>query len=157
MKNGLISLDKKHIKAGIFSGVLAGVIFGALMGMMGMLPMVAMLTGSESAVVGFIVHIIFSAIIGATFAIFFGSTAENDRTASVGLGIAYGFIWWILGPLVLMPQFLGMGLQLSLSGSQGAVGSLWGHILFGFFLGLAYAMVTAKTRGNIARGTVTEN
>ena len=143
--NKMVNFDKVHIRAGLWSGVIGGVVFGALMGMMGMLPMVGMLVNSENAVVGFILHIIISAIIGIGFGIFFGHAAEKDRTAAIGLGLAYGFIWWILGPLVLMPSMMGMGLQLSLAGSQGAIGSLWGHLLFGFFMGLFYSMVTTRT------------
>jgi len=45
--------------------------------MMGMLPMVAMVVGSESAVVGFLYHMFNSVIIGAVFGLIFGSLSHT--------------------------------------------------------------------------------
>jgi len=45
------------------------------MGAMDMLPMVAMLVGSESALVGFALHMLISAAIGAGFGLAFGTQA----------------------------------------------------------------------------------
>jgi hypothetical protein len=42
---------------GVLAGVAGGIVFGMLMAMMGMLPMIAQLVGSDSAVVGGIVHL----------------------------------------------------------------------------------------------------
>lgn len=132
------------LQAGVTSGIIAGVIFGAMMGLMGMLPMVAMLFNNESEVAGFIVHIVFSAIIGVIFAYLFGKYIQHNINGIV-YGLLYGFIWWIVGPLVIMPVWLGAGVQLfSSQGLAMAVPSLWGHLLFGFILGLIYDMVVMK-------------
>ena len=138
-----MNYDTNHIKSGINAGLIAGVVFGAMMGMMGMLPMIAMLIKSESAVLGFVLHLVFSAIIGGTFGLIFGHAALNKGTG-VLLGLLYGVIWWVLGPLVIMPVWLGMGIQLSAKGVAMAIPSLWGHLVFGFILGLIYPMF-AKT------------
>ena len=142
-----MNYDTNHIKSGINAGLIAGVVFGAMIGMMGMLPMIAMLIKSESAVLGFVLHLVFSAIIGGTFGLIFGHAALN-KGAGVLLGLLYGAIWWILGPLVIMPVWLGMGLQLSVAGMTMAIPSLWGHLVFGFILGLIYPMF-AKTENQI--------
>src|SRR5215217_6301729 len=42
----------QRIIGGVVGGIAGGLIFGVLMAMMGMLPMVAMVVGSESAIVG---------------------------------------------------------------------------------------------------------
>jgi len=138
-----MNYDTNHIKSGVNAGLIAGVVFGAMMGMMGMLPMIAMLIKSESAVLGFVLHLVFSAIIGGTFGLIFGHAALN-KGAGVLLGLLYGAIWWILGPLVIMPVWLGMGLQLSATGVTMAIPSLWGHLVFGFILGLIYPMFAKK-------------
>lgn len=52
------------VPAGIVGGLAGGVVSGMMMQMMGMIPMVAMLVGSESVVVGWIVHLIIAAFIG---------------------------------------------------------------------------------------------
>lgn len=59
---------------GALAGIV-GVVFGMLMAMMGMLPMVGMLVGVENAAVGFGVHLVNSAIIGAIFGFLTGSFA----------------------------------------------------------------------------------
>jgi len=134
-----MNYDTNHIQSGVKGGLIAGVVFGAMMGMMGMLPMIAMLLKSESAIFGFILHLVFSAIIGGTFGLIFGHVALN-KGSGVLLGLLYGVIWWVLGPLVIMPVWLGMGLQLSAAGMTMALPSLWGHLVFGFILGLIYPM-----------------
>jgi len=138
-----MNYDTNHIQSGVKGGLIAGVVFGAMMGMMGMLPMIAMLFKSESAIFGFILHLVFSAIIGGIFGLVFGHMTTTKGTGVV-LGLLYGAIWWVLGPLVIMPVWLGMGLQLSAAGMTMALPSLWGHLVFGFILGLIYPMFAKK-------------
>lgn len=134
-------IQKNLIIAGMVGGVIAGAVFGVMMGMMGMLPMVAKLAGASSAGVGFIVHLVFSAIIGTGFGIVFGKTAAASRGVAAGLGLLYGIIWWFLGPLVIMPVWLGMGVQLSAAGMTMALPSLWGHLIYGLILGILFPLL----------------
>ena len=92
-----MNYDTNHIKSGINAGLIAGVVFGAMMGMMGILPMVAKLLGGSSAIFGFILHLVFSAITGGIFGLVFGHMALNKGTGVI-LGLLYGAIWWVLGP-----------------------------------------------------------
>jgi hypothetical protein len=57
----------QRIIGGVVGGVAGGLVFGAMMAMMGMLPMVASVVGSKSAMVGFIYHMFNSVIIGIAF------------------------------------------------------------------------------------------
>lgn len=134
-----MNIEKNYIVSGIYAGILSGIIFGALMGMMDMLPMVAKLMGGSAAFGGFLLHIVFSVIIGILFALFFGHSSLNTRD-SMAWGILYGVIWWILGPLVIMPVWLGMGLQLSATGIAMALPSFWGHLVFGAILGFSFPL-----------------
>ena len=153
----IVKIEGNHVRAGVVAGILAGVVFGAMMGMAGMLPMVAALLGGSSALVGFVLHLLFSAIIGVVFAIVLGHSAQ-DKTQSILLGVIYGFVWWILGPLLIMPVWLGMGVQLSINGMQGALPSLWGHLVYGFILGLIYPIIAVKkSLGGEHRDGVTSN
>ncbi|MCI0542368.1 hypothetical protein L0Y69_01245, partial [bacterium] len=88
------------------------------------------------------VHLVISAITGAAFGFVFGHRAL-ERGKGIMFGLLYGFIWWFLGPLIIMPLWLGMGFQLSVAGMAMALPSLWGHLVWGFLLGLIYSM-TAK-------------
>lgn len=139
----IIKIESNHLEAGLIGGLIAGAVFGAMMGMMGMLPLVAKLLGGGSAVFGFVLHLVFSAIIGIIFSILFGRAAR-DKTRGVILGLAYGLGWWILGGLIIMPVWLGMGAQLSLPGIQMALPSLGGHLVYGFILGLIYPILVGR-------------
>jgi hypothetical protein len=59
--------------AGIVGGLVGGVAFGILMQLTGMIPMVAMLVGSDSAGIGWLVHLVISAGIGASFGLLLGA------------------------------------------------------------------------------------
>lgn len=142
-------MDTRHILAGAWSGVIGGVAFGAMMGMMGMLPMVAMLVGSESTLVGIVVHAIISALTGGAFGLIFGHFAL-EKSWGIGLGLLYGLIWWFLGPLIIMPVWLGMGLQLSVAGMSAAIPSLWGHLVWGFILGLVFTLTANRPQSEMS-------
>lgn len=128
----------ERVLGGIIGGLAGGVVFGVMMGAMGMLPMVAGLVGSSSAITGFWVHIAISASIGALYGLAFGGLSTN-YAKGLGLGLAYGAIWWVLGPLTLMPLMMGMGVQFANALATPMLMSLVGHLLFGLFNGLAYA------------------
>lgn len=102
-----------------------------------MMPAVAGLVRSESTAVGWLIHLIISAIAGLTFAWWFGT-----RTHSLGQGLSYGsllgLIWWIIGPLVIMPLWLGINVQFANMFSQDLLLSLAGHLVYGIITGLVF-------------------
>ena len=83
--------------------------YGMMMAMMGMLPMVAGLVRSDSAVIGAVVHMMISAAIGASYggALTLGRFRLGTGFAIIS-GMVNGVIWWVLGALILMPIGLGM-------------------------------------------------
>lgn len=125
-------------KAGVIGGIAGGVVFGMLMQMMGMMPMIAMMVGSESVLVGWILHLIISAVTGVLFVMMFGSKVSTNADG-VRYGLIYGLIWWVLGPLVIMPVILGMGIQIQNAFGQAQLMSLMGHLVFGVILGIIVA------------------
>jgi uncharacterized membrane protein YagU involved in acid resistance len=126
----------RSMVAGAIAGLGGGLVFGIMMGMIGMLPMVAMLVGSENPVVGFLVHMVISAIIGAIFGLVAFRLPENLVTASV-VGALYGGVWWVLGALILMPWMLGMAAMILQIGADQWM-SLVGHLLYGIILGILF-------------------
>lgn len=97
----------RRISAGAIGGIAGGPVFGVLMAMMGMLPMIASMVGSDSALVGFGIHLVISVLIGLGLTVpFAGLLKSYGRGALIGL--AYGALWWLLGPLLIMPSMLGM-------------------------------------------------
>jgi uncharacterized membrane protein YagU involved in acid resistance len=128
---------RQRIVGGVIGGVAGGLIFGAWMGMMGMLPMVASVVGSQSAVVGFLYHMFNSVIIGAVFGLVFGLLSHTYGQGAL-FGLVYGVIWWVLGPMILMPLLLGMGLQFGAAFTPPMLMSLVGHLAYGLITGLVY-------------------
>ena len=132
---------RSDIYNSIVAGLVGGVVFGIMMQMMsaptpdgGQMPMMAMVAKvvrAESMVVGWIYHLFNSAVIGAIFGWLLGSRSHHVG-AGLGWGATYGFIWWILGGLVLMPVFLGMApfAPLMMEPMRPvAMGSLIGHLI----------------------------
>ncbi len=133
----------KSIQNGAIAGIAGGVVFGAMMGMMGMLPMIGQMAGSPTAAAGFFVHLIISAFIGGSFALLFRSRVTGPA-AGLAFGGTYGVAWWFLGPLTLMPAMMGMGIGVNWNATAATAmfPSLIGHIVYGLILGFTYARLT---------------
>ena len=130
--------------SGIIAGLGGGVVFGMMMAMMGMLPMIASLVGSQSPVVGAIVHMAISAAIGA----FYGVAVTIGRfNLSLGFavisGMVNGVIWWVLGALILMPLGLGMSNMVFVIGTTQWL-SLMGHVIYGIVAALLYVVLIRR-------------
>ena len=138
-------LDGRALLNGVYGGLIGGVAFGVMMGFMGMLPMIGKMVGQPSAGFGFFVHLIISAIIGIGFSITLGK-CTTGLGKGVGNGLLYGGIWWLLGPLTLMPLFMGMGFGVnwSLVAATKMLPSLMGHLIYGGILGIAYVLLKKK-------------
>lgn len=117
---------------GILGGLAGGLVFGMMMQLMDFMPMIAMLVDSDSVAVAWVVHLAISAFIGAIFGLAV-SMRPLGLGALAGAGVAYGVLWWVLGPLLLMPAKLGMPL---FQFDSMTWKSLMGHMIFGVVLGL---------------------
>ena len=135
-------MNARNIKLGAFGGLLGGMVFGIMMGMMGTLPMIGQMVGQPNAVAGFAVHMINSVIIGVGFAVVFGR-AVNSISSGLSTGLLYDGAWWLLGPLTLMPLFMGMGFGVNwnIEAAQAMVSSLVGHFIYGAILGVSYHLL----------------
>jgi hypothetical protein len=133
-------LAPTRIGAGIIGGLVGGVVFGILMQITDMIPMVAMLVGSEAMAVGWLVHLGIAAFIGATFAVLFGRYATSVG-ASTAFGAGYGVVWWVLGGLILMPARLGIDLFMF---NTMAWQSLIGHVIYGLLLGGVHGLLAPR-------------
>lgn len=114
---------------GVTAALIGGSVFGVQMAVGGMLPMVAQMVGSQSPVVGFILHLVISAVIGAVYGVV-ASRLPSGWLVSMGAGIVNGIVWWILGALVIMPLMLGMTDMVFQIGDMQWM-SLVGHVIFG--------------------------
>lgn len=139
-----------RIAASAGAGIVAGIVFGIMMHMMmaptpegGRMPVIAMvgqIVGSPTITAGWLYHLFNSAVIGAIFGWLLG-TRVFGYGSGLSWGAVYGFAWWILGGLILMPVLLGMPAFAPLMMPEMqmvAVGSLVGHLIYGLILGGLY-------------------
>ncbi|MGH7186146.1 MAG: NAD(P)/FAD-dependent oxidoreductase, partial [Pseudomonadota bacterium] len=78
-----------------------------------------------------------SALIGATFGLIFRYQPQG-YAPTISSGVLYGLVWWIIGPLTVVPAVLGRGPTWSVKDANAALPSLIGHVLFGALTGLCY-------------------
>lgn len=123
----------KFVRKGAIAGLAGGLAFGLIMAVTGMLPMVGMLIRQNNALVGFIVHMGISAIIGGGFGTIMAIHTVERPSRTLIIGVIYGFAWWILGALVLMPILLGAS-EMILVIDQLQIDSLFGHLVYGLIL-----------------------
>ncbi len=144
-------MNSRNILPGVYGGLAGGAVFGAMMGTMGMLPMIGKMVGHPTVVTGFIVHLINSAIIGAGFAVVFARLVNGIGSGLLN-GLLYGGVWWVLGPLTLMPLFLGMGLGVNWNAAAAVtmLPSLVGHLVYGAILGVGYVWLRNRSGGYVA-------
>lgn len=128
---------------GAGASLAGGLVFTAVMAQTGALPVVARLVGASSAAAGFLVHMAISAVIGATYGLLFRREAATAG-AALAWGLVYGLAWWFLGPLTLLPVFLGSGIQWSLAAALAAYPSLLGHLAYGGVTALVYQVLTGR-------------
>jgi hypothetical protein len=128
---------------GAAGGLLGGLLFTVVMVQIGFLPTVARLIGSHSPVTGFLTHLGIADLIGASYGILF-RRQSYDLGSALGWGVSYGFFWWILGPLTLLPLFLGAVPQWSPEVAAGLTASLVGHLAYGAVLGVGFHLLEAR-------------
>jgi hypothetical protein len=130
----------RPLSAGALAGIAGGVVFGLMMTMTmpPMMGMIGSLIGAPQ--LGWPLHLLFSAVIGAGFGLLLGQRA-TDWAPAAGLGLGYGFAWWILGPLLIMPIWMGMGPMVANAFDTPNLMSLVGHLAYGLVTGLAYRAI----------------
>ncbi|MGI9613308.1 MAG: hypothetical protein ACR2QO_10395 [Acidimicrobiales bacterium] len=128
---------------GVVAGLAGGLLFTIVMVQIGFLSTVASLVGGESTFLGLVVHLVISTIIGVAYGLLF-VRRSNDAGSALGWGAAYGVFWWLLGPLTLLPVFLGDGPQWTVQAANDAYPALVGHIAYGALLGAAFFRLESR-------------
>ena len=139
--SAIIKNPTQQAIAGAAGGVVGGIVFGMMMAMMGMLPVIASMMGSSSAVVGFLIHMAISVFFGLVLT-FAGFRFLTTVGSSAVTGVVYGVILWVVGPLLIMPLMMNMPV---FAINQGSMMSLMGHVIFGV-LAAVVAHFVARSR-----------
>ncbi|WP_281976262.1 hypothetical protein [Halobacillus litoralis] len=129
----------KAVAYGTIGGIVGGIIFGIMMHMQGMIVMLAGTMGSESAVMGWMIHMIISVIFGISFGVL--TFVIRNIWA---LAIVFGIGIWIVGPLVIMPMMMGMGTNLANAFTPDQLMSLATHLFFSFIVAIVFYLLAKK-------------
>ena len=125
------------------AALVGGLLFSLVMLQTDFFPSVADLIGTSSEVAGFFVHMGIAQLIGLSYGLLFRRQSYDVRSA-LGWGVSYGFFWWVLGPLTLMPIFLGSSPQWTVEAAAAAFPNLIGHLLYGAGLGIMFYILEAR-------------
>ena len=128
---------------GAAASLVGGLLFSLVMLATAALPRVARLVGGTSPLLGFVVHLVISAIIGMSYGLLFRREAP-DKGSSVAWGMLYGLVWWFLGPLTLYPVLLGGSLTWTTQAAGLALPSLIGHLMYGAATALAFIVLERR-------------
>lgn len=137
--NGIVG----WLLTGAGAGVCGGAVFGAAMIALGYLPTVAGVVRASSEPVGFAVHMVIAAVIGAGFGALIWRQ-RPDAGETMLWGLAYGMLWWFLGPLTLLPLLLGHAPDWSVAVAGSLTASLVGHLAYGAGLGIVFHRMEAR-------------
>ncbi|MBV7329865.1 DUF1440 domain-containing protein [Chloroflexi bacterium TSY] len=133
----------RNVLMGIAGGIVGGLLFTLVMLGIGALPSVARLVGTDSAFVGFLVHLAISILIGISYGLFFQKQAVSYG-AGLAWGLLYGFLWWLFGALTLYSLLLRQPPDWSLQAVVERYPSLIGHLLYGAGLGLFFQYLSQQ-------------
>jgi uncharacterized membrane protein YagU involved in acid resistance len=144
-EEGLGTEGLRAIGRGALAGLAGGVIFTIIMTRVEALGAAARLVGARSDAAGVVVQLLIANVIGVGYGLLF-RRQSFDAGSALGWGVAYGFFWWVLGPLTLTPLLLGAAPQWSAAAAAAQFGSLIGHLAYGAALGIAFHLL--ETRHN---------
>lgn len=137
------SRSLKGLLMGQAAGLVGGLLFTIVMVATDSLPRVASLVGGNSAVIGFLVHLVIAFLVGSTYGLFFHNIAYSYGSG-LGWGLLYGLLWWLLGPGTLFFVLLRQPVDWSLASTAARYPALVGHLLYGMGLGLTFQYLIRK-------------
>ncbi|MBV7362830.1 hypothetical protein KRX54_00035 [Actinomycetaceae bacterium TAE3-ERU4] len=115
-----------RLLAGLAGGFAGGVVFGMMMWQMGMFSMIAMMMGSDSALVGAGIHLMISLMFGVIGG-FLLPYMPSCPSRGLLFVLLFGIALWVAGPLVGMPLLMGGKL---FTITNATMMSLMGHIIY---------------------------
>jgi uncharacterized membrane protein YagU involved in acid resistance len=131
---------------GAAASLAGGLLFSLVMVATGVLPQIANLVGGSSPVLGFVVHIVISALIGMSYGVLFRNEAY-DFGSGIAWGLTYGLAWWFVGNLTLLPILLGRPFLWSTEAAAAGLPSLVGHLIYGAATACVFLLLERRHAG----------
>jgi hypothetical protein len=139
------------VQAGVAAGIVAGIVSGTMMqimltptldgGRLSLMTIVAIATGTDASIVGWVLHLFFGALLGGLFGRVLGDVVEG---ADCGLcwGALYGTAFWLVVGLTLLPLSLGLPPL-----APATLPGLWPLAMSTFIASLFYGLTLGVTFG----------
>ena len=131
---------------GAAASLAGGLLFSLVMVATGVLPQVANLVGGSSPVLGFVVHMGISTLIGMSYGVLFAYEAP-DFGSGIAWGLLYGLAWWFVGNLTLLPVLLGGPFVWTTEAAAAGLPSLIGHLIYGAVTACAFLLLERRHAG----------
>ena len=121
---------RREVLFGALAGLVAGVVFALAMQAEDMRVEVTGLAGMSTTGTGLIVHLVLATLIGAAVGLQYRHE-PGSYAAQITLGVTFGLLGWILGPLTIRPLAEGQVPDWSIAVASAGFPSLMGHMLYG--------------------------
>ena len=152
------------LRGALLPGAAAGLAGGLLLALattqLGQIVTVGSVLPAESPLANLFLTIIAALLMGAGFGLLVWRQ-RHGAGETLFWGLTYGLLWWVIGPLTLVPLARGHGLGWDLASAQNNIPSLIGHLLLGAAIGLALALFRrdwreghVPLRGPLLRGAL---
>ncbi len=128
---------------GVAASLAGGLLFSLVMVTTGVLPQIANLVGGSSPVLGFVVHMGISTLIGMSYGVLF-SYETSDLGSGIAWGLMYGLVWWFVGNLTLLPILLGGPFVWTTEAAAAGLPSLVGHLIYGATTACAFLLLERR-------------
>ena len=126
----VVLIARREVLYGALAGLLAGVVFALAMQAEDMRVEVTGLAGMSTTGAGLIVHLVLATLIGAGVGLQYRHE-PGSYAAQITLGVTFGLLGWILGPLTIRPLAEGLIPDWSIAVASAGFPSLMGHMLYG--------------------------
>ena len=132
----------RSIQWGAAAGLAGGLLYMLVLVATGSLGQVAAIVGGTSHVLGVVVHLCISVLVGMSYGLLFQREAPN-LASGIAWGLVYGLIGWYAGPLTLLPIAL-KGSLWSASYAETQFPALVGQLIYGSVAAAAFWLLERR-------------
>ena len=138
----MLAIVLRDAVAGGVAGLVGGLVFWLAFQAQGAADTVPGLLGLDLSGGWVALHLLVGVMMGAIL----GAIMRYEPlgyAAATGIGLFWGLLWWIAGPLTLRAALYGQGPTWSLDAAGAAFPSLMGHLFYGGLTGLGFYLLVA--------------
>jgi uncharacterized membrane protein YagU involved in acid resistance len=130
------------VQWGAISGIAGGLLYALVLIATGSWREAAAVAGGSSPLAGFVVHMLISIVMGATYGLLFQREAPN-LASGIGWGLVYGLMGWFIGPLTLLAVAQGHALWVP-ADARAQFPALVGQLMYGAVAAAAFWLLERR-------------